>query len=47
MGFFTFVLVLLLVITCFSIEKLLKDIREQNKEMIELLKINYEQKNKE
>ncbi|MFT9819283.1 hypothetical protein [Lysinibacillus sp. NPDC056185] len=40
MGIFTFILVLILVFTGLSIERILKDIREQNKEIIEILKKN-------
>ncbi|MEY9976194.1 hypothetical protein [Lysinibacillus sp. RC79] len=40
MGIFTFILVLLLVFTGLAIERILKDIREQNKEIIEILKKN-------
>ena len=38
MGFFTFFLVAILVFTALSLERILKDIRDQNKEIIELLK---------
>lgn len=38
MGIFTFFLVSILVFTALSLERILKDIRDQNKEIIELLK---------
>ncbi len=41
---FILILVLLLVFTCFSIEKVLKDIREQNKGIIALLKVHCQKK---
>lgn len=37
MGIFTFFLVVILVFTVLSLERILKDIRDQNKEIIELL----------
>ncbi|MGE7131774.1 hypothetical protein [Lysinibacillus xylanilyticus] len=40
MGIFTVILVLLLVFTGLAIERILKDIRDQNKEIIEILKKN-------
>ncbi|MFJ6267005.1 hypothetical protein ACIQGW_18745 [Lysinibacillus xylanilyticus] len=44
MGIFTFILVLLLVFTGLAIERILKDIRDQNKEIIEILKNNRDKK---
>ena len=38
MGFLIFFLVVALVFTVLSLERILKDIRDQNKEIIELLK---------
>ncbi|MEG0385596.1 MAG: hypothetical protein RR642_12665 [Solibacillus sp.] len=38
MGFLIFFLVVILVFTALSLERILKDIRDQNKEIIELLK---------
>lgn len=38
MGFLLFFLVVALVFTVLSLERILKDIRDQNKEIIELLK---------
>jgi len=38
MDIFIFILVLLLVYTGLAIERILKDIREQNKEIIDILK---------
>ncbi|MEB2280772.1 hypothetical protein LAV73_12280 [Lysinibacillus xylanilyticus] len=40
MDIFIFILVLLLVFTGLAIERILKDIREQNKEIIDILKKN-------
>jgi len=40
MDIFTFILVLILVFTGLAIERIMKDIREQNKEIIEILKKN-------
>lgn len=40
MDIFIFILVLLLVYTGLAIERILKDIREQNKEIIDILKKN-------
>lgn len=38
MGFLIFFLVVILVFTALSLERILKDIRDQNKEIIEILK---------
>ena len=38
MGIFIFALVVILVFTALAIERILKDIRDQNKEIIDLLK---------
>ena len=38
MGILTFALVVILVFTALAIERILKDIRDQNKEIIRLLK---------
>ena len=38
MGIFIFALVVILVFTALAIERILKDIRDQNKEIIRLLK---------
>ena len=38
MGILTFALVVILVFTALAIERVLKDIRDQNKEIIRLLK---------
>lgn len=38
MGIFIFALVVILVFTALAIERILKDIRDQNKEIIHLLK---------
>ena len=38
MGLLTFALVVILVFTALAIERILKDIRDQNKEIIQLLK---------
>lgn len=40
MDIFIFILVLLLVYTGLAIERILKDIRKQNKEIIDILKKN-------
>ncbi len=50
MGFLIFFLVVALVFTVLSLERILKDIRDQNKAIIELLKkvkVDFEQKDKD
>ncbi|MFS0875345.1 hypothetical protein [Solibacillus isronensis] len=37
MGFFSFALLIIITFTALAIERILKDIRSQNKEIIELL----------